>query len=768
MKSRRLNARNWNQVSVHSLARPLIRQGTQQRSFLRLRLLGWCLLCLGVAFPVKASEEVHLSIEAEPKVKNVQRIGVNLGTWTSWGAEQLMANVLKNPGFEGLIDRAVVVVKWRGERRFTDDAGWLARPDGFWTGARYDVRTGPSAGALGRVVDSRRAGRDGLPEFITDEEAPPLTPGDIVTLTRQSDALLPTHWWIAADARGQVTTTPGQLRPGSSGKRALSLTVVAKRPAEVASYLDTVGERAGKLLPVTGMWRLAFWCRAESGDSTLDVEFRRQGAVPFFSQTVMPERDWKQFVFTFNAVDSGAPAALALRFRASGEQGRIFLDDVELAQASTVKEQEAPSAFRAEVVEALRRLQPGYLRDWQGQLGDTLANRLAEPAARRASRYRPDGPDGADYGYSLPEFLDLCRQIGACPWIIVPTTFNDEDLVGLGQFLANRQLSDRFAEILLEFGNENWNAIFRPGGIAHPHAHGEAADRAFRKIRAGAGSEIPLRTVVNGQHANPPYALDFISSTPSADMLAVAPYFLLTLQAGMSPALHLKELFAGDEGRLQTIAIGLRNLKKEFALAEVNLHTLGGSAPPNERDRVTAGAAAGSALARTLLESLSLGVRRQCVYVLAGYDTSLGETPGLTKLWGIVRDMGATKRFRPTGLAVEMLNQAIRGDLHGVRDAETHSGQDLTVGTFRTTAGWSAALVSASPFTRIVTLHFPPSSAALPRRALRLDTSDPEATNEEREEVRVFEENLTPKETTVSVTLPPWGLVVLLPPTKPL
>lgn len=758
---------NWSQVRFPSLFRVFCKQRVQCFWRFGMRFLGWGLLLLGMALPGQASEEVVLHIDPEPQVKEVQRIGVNLGTWTSWGAEQLMTNVLKNPGFEGIIDRAVVVVKWRGERRFTDDASWLARPDGFWTGAHYDVRTGPAAGVGGRIVDSRRVGRDGLPEFITDEEAPPLTPGDIVTLTRQSDALLPTHWWIAADSRGQVTTTPGQLRPGSAGKRALSLTVVAKRPAEVSSYLDMIGERAGKLLPVAGVWRLAFWCRVESGESTLDVAFHRQGAAPFFSQTVTPEQDWRQFVFTFNAVDSGAPAALELRFRASGAPGRLFLDDVELGQMPSSKENDSASAFRTDVVDVLRRLQPGYLRDWQGQLGDTLANRLADPTARRASRYRPDGPNGADYGYSLPEFLDLCRQVGARPWIIVPTTFHDEDLVGLGQFLAKRQLSDRFAEILLEFGNENWNAIFRPSGITDPRTHGEVADRAFRKIREGAGSEIPLRTVVNGQHANPPYALDFATSTPSADMLAVAPYFLLTLQAGMSPALHLKELFAGDEGRLETIAAGLRNVKKELALAEVNLHTLGGSAPPKERDRVTAGAAAGSALARTLLESLALGVRRQCVYVLAGYDTNLSETPGLTKLWGIVRDVGATKRFRPTGLAVELLNRALRGDLHGVRAADTHVEQDLTVGVFHTTTGWSAALVSASPFTRIITLHFPPSSAALPRRALRLDTSDLEATNEEREDVRVFEDNLTPKETTVSVVLPPWGLVVLLPTTTP-
>jgi hypothetical protein len=270
--------------------------------------------------------------------------------------------------------------------------------------------------------------------------------------------------------------------------------------------------------------------------------------------------------------------------------------------------------------------------------------------------------------------------------------------------------------------------------------------------------------VVNGQHANPPSALDFVAATPSADTLAVAPYLLLSLQAGMLPSARLNALFAGDEGRLQSIADGLRKMNKELALAEVNLHTLGGSAPPSERDSVTAGAAAGSALARTLLEALALGARRQCAYVLAGYDTSLSETPGLTKLWGLVRDLGATQRFRPTGLAVEMLNKAIGGDFYHVRDAEKRPSPDMTVSVFRAATGWSAALVSASPTARTVALHFPSAPGVLPQRLLRLDTSDPEATNEAHEDVRVFEETLSATDSTVSVTLPPWGLIVLLPP----
>ena len=336
--------------------------------------------------------------------------------------------------------------------------------------------------------------------------------------------------------------------------------------------------------------------------------------------------------------------------------------------------QTAPFPFRAEVVEALSRLHPGYLRDWQGQLGDTLANRLAEPFARRASRYRPDGLSGADFGYSLPEFLDLCRRIGANPWIVVPTTFSDEELLGLGGYLAQRQTSDPFDEILIEFGNENWNATFRPAGIPDPVRHGLAADQAFQKIRAAAQTPLPIRMVANGQHVNPPHALQFAAHSHAADLLAIAPYFLLSLPTGTSRAQRFSLLFADDGAHMRAVADGLQSLGKGLAISEVNLHTLDGDASAAERDLATTGAAAGSALAKTLVDALRLGAVRQCVYVLGGYDAWLSNRSGFVKLWGIARDLTPTGRFRPTGLALMMLNRVIAGDLHQTEQVRISRG----------------------------------------------------------------------------------------------
>ena len=163
-----------------------------------------------------------------------------------------------------------------------------------------------------------------------------------------------------------------------------------------------------------------------------------------------------------------------------------------------------------------------------------------------------------------------------------------------------------------------------------------------------------------------------------------------------------------------------------------------------------------------LLDALALGVRRQCVYTLAGYDAFLADRSGFTKLFGIVRDLGATERFRPAGLATVMLNQAIAGDLmRSVNLAGVE--QDVSLYAFHSTAGWSAAIVSSSPIEQTVSINFPINSpTALPRSLVRLQAREPWTTNENANDVRIVEEAVESIGTTISFRLSAYGLAVLL------
>lgn len=691
----------------------------------------------------------QVTVDPAVRVADVRRIGINLGTWAAWGANQLCQNVLQNPGLEGTISRAIVIVRSVDGSRFSDDVTYLGWPDDFWRGSMFDVRTGAAAGTQGTLVDSQHSGPDGYPTYTASAAVPGLAPGDVVALTRTDDAGA-VERWMAGD---HVLPAVGDVRPGSPGRRSLALVADGATTTDMVTYLDSIGDRAGKLLPVEGRWRLSFWSKAAGASMDLRVRFLRQGSAAFVDHDFEPGPAWQLTTLDFDAVDNGPPGTLEVHFWVRGG-GRVFLDDVSLGAVG-----ETPGGFRGAVVDALRALRPGFLRDWQGGQGFTLENRLVPDFARRVTRCSP-ALTSTFFEYGLPNFLELCRAIGADPWVVAPTTFSDSELRGLGRSIVARAASAGFDDVVIEFGNENWNQLSRPSGITNPAAYGPAAQRAFGLLRE-AGAPM-LRTAVNGQFANPPAALDFARVAPQADILGVAPYFLFSLDAGLTPAQRLAALNPGDTGNFAALSAGLGG-GPELAVYEVNLHTTGGNAPAAERDPTVGGTAAGAALARRIMQAQAAGARRIMAYELAGYDTWTDDHAGFVRLWGLARDLGPTRRLRSTGLAVAMLNQVIGGDLHRV-DVEPPA-TDLTVAAYRTAQGWSGAVASIRDVPVPVTLTFPVRPPApLPVRALSLRAADPWATNDATEAVRMVDIEMRTSGSAVSVVVPPAGIVVLVPP----
>jgi hypothetical protein len=490
----------------------------------------------------------------------------------------------------------------------------------------------------------------------------------------------------------------------------------------------------------------------------VDVLFARlNGTTAWVNQTVALTPDWKQYTIDFDATDSGAHATIALKLVAHGEAGNaVRLDDVQLGRKS-----DFPGAWREELVGALTAMRPGYLRDTQGQLGDTLANRIGDAFARGPTRYVPDPNNtNTSYLYGLTDFLSLCQQVGAQPWIVVPPTFYDSELTGLGRYLAREQSTYRFSEIVVEWGNENWNPIFRPASIPDPAVMAQAANRAFALIRQGAGSAVPLHMVVNGQFVSQWVSTTALTNAPLADAVDIAPYFFDTLNASDSTAKALGELTSMDDERSH-IADLLRATvpsHKDIDVYEVNLTTTAGNAPDSQREPLVAGMVSGSALANRILTAMESGVRRQCVFALAQYQ--FGTPVGHVDLWGIVRDLTGKHHFRPTGLAVQMLNEAIGGDYHPVTAVGPDKGT-INAAAFLSKAGWSIAIVSTSASPTEVTIKFPQGGVS-PSRSLTLAAPSITSTNEASDDqVRIATGSISgePK-----ITVPAYGLVVLLPP----
>jgi hypothetical protein len=675
---------------------------------------------------------------------------MNLGGWSFWGADQLSSNIVKNPGFEGLIDAAIAIPVHTGLGSFDDSPDSLARPDSFWEGARYSIRSGMNAGREGTVVHSSHKNRWGLPAFVVKDGDPLPNPGDAVALVKRNNSDLPTQWWYSKDLGNSFAPELRQTRPGSPGQRSLRVVAGARAAATAASYFDSIGPRAGKLLPLAGKWDLSFWVRLDKGSAALRVVFGRQGSSPLLSRDVPLSNSWKEVRLTFSGEDNGPVGTANLLFQITGNPvGEILLDDVDLRRTDDVGQ-----PFRREVLSVLTQMHPAYLRDWQGQLGDTLANRIAGQFARQSQRHRPGDEGKTDFLYGLGDFLDLAVRLNASPWIIVPTVSNDSECAGLGDYLASRRDLATVPEVLVEFGNENWNSLFRPAGIPDPNAHGEAAGRCFTAIRSHAG-RLTLKTVINAQAGYPAGAVQFARQSSVSDIVAVAPYFFYSLSAGLPLADRMSILFRPNTSDMQTIAAAVPPMHKELAVYEVNLHNIEGNASADERRPVVGGIGSGAALARMMLDSLALGVRRQCAYSLVGFESRLTSQPGYIPLWGMVRDLGPTQRFRPTGLAVQMLNETVLGDMV----ATTGSGQGVSVYGFKSPKSWAAVFVSSSSQSRHINFKVPPNVSVAQLSELRSDS--PGATNEDAEHVRIVRRPVSVSKGAASFELQPWSLAIL-------
>lgn len=737
------------------LSKPTTRRMNMKKElFKSLPFLGWLFLTLQ---PAMAQEPpAHYQVAPTAVYDKPERIGVNIGTWTTYGAQQLNSNILMNPGFEGDIDRVFVFVNSTTWNTFFDQPGW-GYDDGYWDGASYRVMSGASEGATGTVVSSLYANpTNDLPAYTTDGALPALSSLDAIVLSKTTNTDPVPIWWIPYPEL--IAVDPTQARPHSPGTQSLRMTPGDPVPAEVNFYLDAESDHAGKFLVVSGPWKFSIWAKATAETPVLQVMFRRiNGTEPFLLTTFDLTSEWKEYTIEFTGEDTGYAQTLQLQILATGSDGSIWVDDVFLGPI-----QSNPSfPFRKEVVELLSELRPSFLRDTQGQLGDSFANRIQALWGRRAvsSRFYA-APRSLSTCYSINDLLTLCKAVGSNPWIVVPPVFTPEEAFNLGKFLGKKASKKDFSKVIVEFGNENWNYQFRSTGIPYADVHGVVAEKTFENIVAGAGRGVNLIKVVNGQYVSPSVTMDFLNSTPSADAVAVAPYFFPVFDSSTSELENLTALFSTDTYMADTAAL-VAGANSKLFVYETNLTTVDGDASAEERDTYTAGAAAGASLAMRLLNNILLKVDPQCIYCFTQYDIYSFSAGGFVKLWGISRDLSPTLLLRPQGLAMSMLNQVIGGKVYNAAPQSGETLDNLVVVAFRKNEKWDFAAVNPNPDPANVQVSFPNDGRALPFKLVTLNyAASPLDTNEEAENVTLLTSTITQDARTATFTIPAWGLVV--------
>jgi len=633
-----------------------------------------------------------------------KRMGVNLGGPESWGASQYMKNILPNPGFEsgeygmmfhvgpnstpGRVEQDFWYTEWN------NDTYNVGQPVGFWDGAEYEVVFGPSKGHTGTV--SKFTHENNRYTWYLTPQAAQINQWDVLIARKEFKQSFGSP---NPSSQADVTTT----RPGSTGKQSFHAVYPAGAgwaPPFYAAHFDSYwrdGDKSsGKLLKVQGTWKLKFWAKGKNSGDQLRARFFREGEIDFLNHTVLLTNTWQQYEVSANIPDTAdklGPYAegvyhplLSLTFSILNQGGEVWIDDCELYKDG----QTNPTAFTDTFVNLLKELRPGVLRDWRIQCGVSLDNELSDPFGRKLSGFRPGARAANAYGYSLHEFLEICREIDAEPWYVISPTFSQKDLTNLAAYLGapvssghpyalRRQALGQsepwttvFDKIHLEYGNEMWGAASGSDPFFGASALGGVRLGSISHYRFGFITGSPyfddarFNLIIGGQSAFPGRQGEIEANSSNHDSVAVAPYFggldqwpddASTYYPMFALALNgYNGIVADSQSYLDASGKGT-----EMSIYEINLHTTHGPSPLDVRNRFVASLGAGLSLPLTMLSyQRDLGINNQCAFTAVGYSFKFGwGTQDYVRLWGMMRDLEATGRKRPTWLGVELANKAI-------------------------------------------------------------------------------------------------------------
>jgi hypothetical protein len=621
----------------------------------------------------------HLRVTSQVILPGVTRLGINLGEQTYYDSGQMMKNLLyRNPGFEGMAYRSILHCLQGGPSNCTDTRHSFTWPAGFWDGASFEVLEGAAVGRKGSVSSSGPSGGGyGLTLKGTGAD---IGAGDWLAVSKEFPGDPAAGWWPKLNGGARLEAERKDLSPQTEGRQALRIEAAEQgQSVELKSYFDTL--EGFTFVRLRGRYRFSFRAKALVGARTFHVYVKRiiNGKADYLEQDFQLTSAWADYSAEFNANEGAGPAGpMEAGFSVAGAS--LLLDDVDLEQIGG--DAANGTAFRDEVVQTLRELRPGVLRLMSShtQLGSTVDNLLAPSLARQRPGFSTWQTTMEDMPVGIPEFLELCRELGAEPWIVAPTAMSVDEARKLAEYLSGsaataggalRVAAGRrepwtraFTTIHIELGNETWNGIFQGETIDDPAAYGKRADRIFRALRAAADADAAkFDLVVGGQAANPSRSGEVRQAARAADTLAIAPYLMDSVTQWDNDDELYGPLMAQPEQMSRDGVVGATKaaVGGRLAVYEVNLHSTEGTAPQAVLDRLTPSAAAGVAVAGHMLRMMrEHGVRDEMLFSLPQFRFKRADGT-LVRLWGSVVAIGG--RERPQLLAESLANKAIRGNM---------------------------------------------------------------------------------------------------------
>lgn len=431
--------------------------------------------------------------------------------------------------------------------------------DGFFNGASVRIYR-PANGVMSfvreGVVSNYHAGAGSQFRIELTTSGPPVQAGDQYFLRTQFDnvpvsavgpnsqaAVAATDTWFQfgniAMSRDRST-----VAPVDGGQTSLRLVSTEMQPFGIGQQAYGPVDRNRDSLEPGRTYRMEAWLRQE-GYTGSSFTFEMDGVYSDVQHTTNGiSTNWQRFHFDFVAPDRPQPGDASIHHGIVffGE-GTIWIDNFRVYDPNQPDFQ-----YDTNRLESLRSANAGAIRINSGtgneQLGATLDD-WTNPEILSLRQYNPHyGAQYADADLKLPTILPVCEEVGANPWLIVGLHHSEDEWHGLIDYLAGpgtntydakrvgqgrlEPWADAFERIYIEIGNEVWNPHFewRMDGTNY----GQLAEYFFNVIRSNANYaaiEDKLVLVIGGQMDGASqyhFGAMAVTNSPSADMVAVAPY----------------------------------------------------------------------------------------------------------------------------------------------------------------------------------------------------------------------------------------------------
>ena len=661
----------------------------RRRKMNPLTLIAILTLLVGMV-PCLADETTTITVTDKPLVKDVSRMGINMGRGSGYCSP---GNTLKKPrvyNFEGTSYRQCIfgILRENGFlcQMVSTDGKYGIKTTGMdkiMLKAKVTLLSGPLKGKEVKikeiVTETYDVWDNGRPKplaLLVFEEKLELPDGEPIPKAgimidnydpKSGNMHCAYGYWNSKDNK----TVAGDVPPGSFGCNALMLD---------GSEKDSTFRVAGWPSSRPSTWHLRFWVKSKDGTPNLTVQ------TPAGAKAVSLTAEWKQHDLAIDVKEGdGVP------FVFSTKGGSALVDNIELWRDTI--EGENPTPFTDDFVAALKNLNPGTVRSLQmGGMGvdKDLKPRLESYIGSNGLTPKSSGTQG----FNLHHMYELCEYLNSEPWYCLPGTLYLEDIdnymeyigapadVGWGKVRAEqghpRPWTETLSKIHVEFGNEAWNfwGPFFCGGYDGPDYWKDLIDRA--KKSPYYKPNVVFHVGQRGLAGKPE------KDAPNADRYTLAPYIVHKLNKehqdyfGEDWTKAYRYLFAQGVGYARKYAKTAKDFTdkgSEISIYEINHHFAQGSADINYKNTLLPSLGSGLNILNSMMLWLKENhVRQQSFFTFGGFSNTAYTNPGV-RLFGACLDVRKGKeRYRPHWLALAEANGVIAGDLVQT----THSADEPT------------------------------------------------------------------------------------------